>query len=190
MKGIRPVRIVVEGLQKFALPTLSRPPVKPSEDPTAELVNWGIRYHVCSVIAHVRTILKGLVQLCDAGNIPAAWVISRHVFEWAAHACYVSRNLRDYHERKQWREAWKLLSAAATGNLWMKRYGATYGASGVRRSPVLDDVSDPIHISKAISAYEQHLEKTPRKGDARDSYSLLSEHFTPKLGLPAAIPCI
>ena len=178
LKGTAPLRIVAEGLREIGLPSLSRPPVKPTEDPTEGLVDWGIQYYVYSLIAHVRAILKGLLQVSDAGNISAAFILCRHVFEWAAHACYMTQNLRGPYQRKLWREAWELLSAAAMGNSWIKRHGSKYMEPGAP-VPVLDNVPNPIHIRKAVLAYEQYMKQTGRTADAEDSYSFLSEHSHP-----------
>ncbi len=174
VKGTTPLRIVAEGLQTIGLPWLTRPPVKPTEDPTEGLVDWGIQYYVYSLIAHVRAILKGLLQVSDAGNISAAFILCRHIFEWAAHACYMTQNLRGPYEQKLWREAWELLSAATTGNLWIKRHGSKYMEPGAP-VPVLDNALNPIHTRKAVSAYEQYMKQTRTTADAEDSYSFLSE---------------
>lgn len=176
MKGNRIVRIVDEGLQRVALPTLSRPGLKPAENPKEVLINWGTQYYAYSLIAHVRTILKGVLQLCDAENVPAAYIIGRHIFECAAHACYMNRNLHDHYQQKQWSEAWKLLSAAAIGNLWMKRHGTKYADPS---TAVVIDAPNPIRIGEAVSAYELYLAQEGRTADAKDSYSFLSEHSHP-----------
>lgn len=177
MKGTTPLRIVAEGLRRIALPSLTRPPVKRTEDPTEGLVDWGIQYYVYSLIAHVRAILKGLLQVSDAGNISAAFILCRHVFEWAAHACYMTQNLRGLYQQKLWREAWELLSAAAIGNLWIKRHGSKYVEPGTP-VPILDNAPDPIRVGKAVSAYEKYMREIGR-ADADDSYSFLSEHSHP-----------
>jgi hypothetical protein len=105
MQGITPLAIVAEGLQKITLPPLTRPPVAPKEDPTEELVLWGIKYYAYSAVAHVRTVLQGLILLAKAGNIPTTFTASRNVFEWAAHTCYMSRNLTNYVTKKEWARA-------------------------------------------------------------------------------------
>jgi len=178
VKGTTPLRIVGDGLQKMALPSLRRPPVKPTELPTEGLVDWGIQYYVYSLIAHVRAILKGLLQVSDAGNVSAAFILCRHVFEWAAHACYLTQNLHSLYEQNLWGEAWELLSAAATGNLWIKRHGSKYMESSAP-VPVLDNTPNPIPIRNVVSAYEQYMKQTRGTGDAKDSYSFLSEHSHP-----------
>jgi hypothetical protein len=157
VKGTTPLRIVAEGLQNIALPSLRRPPGKPTENPTEGLVDWGIQYYVYSLIAHVRAILKALLQVSDVGNISAAFILCRHVFEWAAHACYMTQNLRGPYQQKLWVEAWELLSAAATGNLWVQRYGSKYMEPGAPVS-VLDKTVNPIRIGEAVSVPFDDLE--------------------------------
>ena len=91
-----PLKIIEEGLRGIAVPTLTRPAVGPDDDPTEELVRWATAMYVYSSVAHMRTILAGLVCLTDIGNAPTTDVVCRHIFEWAAHACYVKRNSTQY----------------------------------------------------------------------------------------------
>lgn len=176
MVGNRPLELVADGLRNITLPSLRRPPVKPNEDPTEELVQWGTKVYVYSVIAHIRAILSGLVQLAQVGNIPASYIVSRHILEWAAHACYMSRNLKNYFQRKEWRRAWRVLTSAVTGNLWARKYGAKYGP-GAQRHGV--GVPGPLKIANLISAYEEYRSQQFGTEDAKDDYSLLSEHSHP-----------
>lgn len=57
-----------------ALPPRARPPVA-GNHPNEELVLWGIRFYSYSVIAHLRSVLSGLVQLIDTANIPTAFIV-------------------------------------------------------------------------------------------------------------------
>ena len=57
------VKSVVEGLRNIALPSVKRPALGPGDESTEELVFWAITYHVYSEIAHIRTLLTGLVAL-------------------------------------------------------------------------------------------------------------------------------
>ncbi len=141
-------------------------------------MNWGTKYYVYSLVAHVRTILRGLIALSDAENIPAAYILSRHVFEWTAQACYMNHELRNFYAQKQWSEAWTLLSASALGNLWVKRHGAKYAPSGDGFTDV-GDVPDPIRISKAVTAYDQYQQQSLGTAEAKDNYGLLSEYSHP-----------
>jgi hypothetical protein len=174
MQGLTPLAIVADGLRKITLPPLTRPPVGPKEEPTEELVLWGINYYAYSVVAHLRTVLQGLVLLAEAGNIPTTFFVSRNVFEWAAHACYMSRNLTDYVTKKEWFNAWKLLSMAAMGNRWIKKHGQKYEPTAV-----FDGVPDPLGVASVVAAYEEYERQEFGKGDAKDSYGFLSEYSHP-----------
>lgn len=123
MQGAKTVELVSNGLKKFAYPILSRPPVKPHEAPTEELVKWGIKLYAYSVAAHLSKMLDALIHLASVENIPAANVVSRHIFEWTAHACYMSRNLGTHVRKQEWERAWGLLSRAVIGSVWIKQHG-------------------------------------------------------------------
>jgi hypothetical protein len=174
MRREKPLPVVCEGLGRITLPPLSRPRLGPKDNPTEELVSWGINYYVYSAIAHVRTVLQGLVMLVDGGNVPTTFLVSRNVFEWAAHTCYASRNLSNYVSRKEWARAWKLLSAVATGNLWVKQHGLKYEPKAI-----LNNVPDPLSISNVIAADDEYQRQHFGLGDAKDSYGLLSEYSHP-----------
>jgi hypothetical protein len=175
MLGINTVEIVSDCLRDITFPTLSRPPVKPSEAPTEELVQWGTKLYTYSVVAHSRKILSALVQLANVGNIPAATILSRHVFELAAHACYMSRNLKGLFQQKAWQQAWDLLTIAAVANSWMKRHGEKYASP----STLPLETPDVLRIGKAISEYEEYRSQEYGVADARDTYSFLSEPSHP-----------
>ena len=74
--------------------------MRPTTNPTEKLVVWGVTYYAYCVIAHMQTVLSGLVQLLEAKNIPTAFVVGRHVFEWTAHACFISRNSETYFRKR------------------------------------------------------------------------------------------
>ncbi len=170
-----PVEVIDEELQKITLPSLFRPAVGPHEDPTEELVLWGINYHVYSLLAHLRMILAGLVQLTHQENVPAAYILCRHVFEWTAQSCYMSRNLKNYVARKEWKRAWSLQSIVANGSLWLKRHGANYAPR-----ELVEGVPDPLTVANIISAYGRYLHQQGKKKDeADDTYGILSEHSHP-----------
>ena len=46
-----PLTIVADGLKKVTLPPLTRPAVGPNDDPTEELVFWGINYYTRNISA-------------------------------------------------------------------------------------------------------------------------------------------
>lgn len=176
MRGVRTIELVRDGLDKVKLPALARPAVAPDAPRTEELVQWGTNLYAYSVVAHVRKILGGLVQLAHAWNIPAANIVRRHIFEWTAHACYMSSKLKDCYQRGDWEQAWKVLTPAAIGNPWAKQHGAKYAPLTGR--PALT-VPDPLRIGIAISEYEQYQVQTHGWQEAKDTYGLLSEFSHP-----------
>ncbi len=174
MLGMTPLAIVADSLEKVTLPPLTRPSVGPNDDPTEELVSWGIQYYVYSTIAHLRSILRGLVQLAQAGNIPTTFLVIRNVFEWTAHACYMNRNLANDVAKKDWARAWKLLSMAAMGNKWVKDHGPKY-----EPAMTFDGIPDPLSVANVVAAYEDYQRQRFGSGDAKDSYGFLSEYSHP-----------
>jgi hypothetical protein len=176
MQGIKTVELVSNGLKNVAYPVLSRPPVKPHEKATEELVQWGIKMYVYSVVAHLRKTVDALTQLASAENIPAANVVSRHIFEWTAHACYMSRNLGNYVRKQEWDRAWSLLSRAVIGSVWMKQHGGKY-ASATAQLPA--KVPDPLEIANIVGAYEQYLFQKHGVKSAKENYGFLSEFSHP-----------
>ena len=172
MQGIKTIELVSNALQRVAFPTLSRPPVKPTDDPTEDLIQWGINMYAYSVVAHIRKMLEALIQLASAENIPAANVVSRHIFEWTAHACYMNRNLDNYVRRQEWGRAWNLLSRAVIGNLWMKQHGAKYSSPAVQLPA---NLPDPLEVPNIVGAYEQYLSQQHGVKSAKDNYGFLSE---------------
>jgi len=172
VRGIRPIQLVIDGLKNVKFPPLARPRVGPSNARTEELVQWGTKLYAYSVIAHVRRILNGLALLADAENVPAANVVSRHIFEWTAHACYMSSKLKDCYQRSDWEQAWTILTAAAIGNLWAKRFGAKYEPPSSQPMPT---APDPVRIRIAVSEYEDYQLRIHGSREAKDTYGLLSE---------------
>jgi hypothetical protein len=174
MQGMTPLTIATEHLQKITLPQLTRPSVGPKEPPTEELVAWGIKYYAYSSIAHLRMVLEGVVLLAKAENIPTTFFAARNILEWAAHACYMSRNLANYVNKKEWGRAWHVLSMAAMGNKWMKDHGSKYETTAV-----LDGVPDPLHVANIVAAYDEWERQQFGKGEAKENYGLLSEYSHP-----------
>jgi len=74
-------KIVERELRVIELPSLIRPTVGPNDPATDQLANWGITFHVYSEIAHVRTVLAGLITLADTGNTPSATILARHLLD-------------------------------------------------------------------------------------------------------------
>jgi hypothetical protein len=169
-----PILAIVEhGLRQIKLPPLVRPGM-PNDKPDENLVVWGSTYYAYCVIAHMQTVLSGLVQLLEAKNVPTAFVVGRHVFEWAAHACYISRNSETYIKKREWGRAWHLQSLAMEGNFWVRMHGSNYAPA-----ELVDDTPEPIGISNVVASYNEYLRQAGKKADAKDTYGLLSEHSHP-----------
>jgi hypothetical protein len=160
-------------LRHYQLPPLIRPDV-PNDKPDEKLVVWGVTYYAYCVIAHMQTVLSGLVQLLEAKNVPTALVVGRHVFEWTAHACYIRRNSETYFKKKEWGRAWHLHSLAMEGNMWIRLHGLKYAPAALT-----DGTPEPIGIANAVSCYEEHQRQAGMTANAKDTYGLLSEHSHP-----------
>jgi hypothetical protein len=172
MKGIRPIELVHESLQRINLPVLDRPSIAPTEGRTKAAVQLGTKLYTYSLIAHLRNTLGGLIILANGENVPAAYPVCRHIFEWGAHACFINTILKECFHQRNWEEAWKVLTPAVIGNLWVKKYGDQYAPTAL---PPLPDAPDPYRIGIAMLAYEDYqLQKYGFK-DAKITYGLLSE---------------
>jgi hypothetical protein len=172
VRGIRPIELAAESLKDVHFPALVRPRTAPNEAPTEELVKWGTKLYAYSAVAHIHKILVGLTCLAQAENVPAANIVSRHVFEWTAHGCYMHEKLKDCYERKDWEQAWTVLTPAAIGNIWARKHGAKYAPPS---SQPLPTVPDPIRIRLAVSDYEEYQLRMHGWKEAKDTYGLLSE---------------
>jgi hypothetical protein len=68
-KGQIPILTTIEQeLRQIKLPPLIRPGA-PNDKPDEKLVVWGVTYYAYCVIAHMQTVLSGLVQLLEAKNV-------------------------------------------------------------------------------------------------------------------------
>jgi hypothetical protein len=167
--------MIEEGLRGITLPPVRRPAVRPDDEPTDELAGWGATMYAYSSIAHLRKILSGLVVLAHVGNAPTADVVCRHIFEWAASACYVEQNLGQYFKDRNWKGGFELLSQISGGNLWLRNHGHKYDGL-----PMQLEVPKPVRIGMLVEAYEKYqAAQNSGEGDANDSYSFLSEHSHP-----------
>lgn len=162
-------------LQIIDLPPLHRPQVKPDEAKTEELVEWGICVYVYSMIAHMRKVLAGLVQLTEAENVAASAPLCRHVFEWAALSCYLTGKLRDQFKQHDWKEAWKLLTNFALGSRWIREHGSKYAGDPPVKTPI-ELPKPPYNITDTVKEYESYQSHNSREAEARDTYSLLCDH--------------
>lgn len=166
-----PANLICDRLQSVKLPSLLRPPVGPFDNPTESLVLWGLTDYAYSTIAHMRTILSGLMDLAASGNQPTILIVCRHVFEWTMHSCYVGQVIGEHIKNSDWKKAWEFFLEVDTGNSWIKKHGLKYWSF-----PDADDVPNSVRIAKLVKAYEKHQSETSGSQDVRDSYGYLSEH--------------
>lgn len=171
MPKIEPANLIFEEIRTIELPPLTRPPVGPFDEPTEELVLWGLRDYAYSSIAHMRTILSGLMDLAASGNRPTILIVCRHVFEWTMHSCYVEEAMGQHVKNSDWKSAWELFLQVDTGNTWIRKHGGKYWGFV---DP--DDVPNSTRIKKLVDAYERHQARTKSAEDVKDSYGYLSEH--------------
>jgi hypothetical protein len=165
--------IVTGGLERIELPPLIRPPIS-NDNPNEALVLWGTLYYTYCLIAHLRVVLGGMVELLRLGNVPTAFLACRHVFEWTAHACLMSREIEDFIGRSDWKGARELQSRVMTGNRWVKEHGEKY-----QPGAAYDEIPDSLRVKKALKAYEQYQKEQQGLSNVEESYTLLSEHTHP-----------
>ena len=140
-----------------------------------KVIRWGIKMYSYALIAQVRKVLTGLVHLAKAENVPATTILARHIFEFTAHACYMSPNLKGCFDQQDWKKAWELLGIAARANTWAKRYGSNYGPMPSMPDGWPLEIPDVLRIGNAISEYEQYQTEEYGLKEAKENYSLLSE---------------
>jgi len=176
MQGLTPVVIVNKGLESIALALGPAPDPRTFKTPDERkeaYICWAVNYYVYSVIAHIRTVLRGLILLADSRNIPTAIVVCRHLFEWAAQVCYMNENLQKHIAARDWDAARDLLNQAVIGSKWLKEHGHKYAPTQATA-----EIPDTIRLKKALASYEVHL-KQVYGIDGKDDYGHLSEHSHP-----------
>jgi len=172
--GIAPAKFIGEKLRAIALPPLIRPPVPPEADPTEELIFWGMRKYAYSLIAHIRTILNGIVLLAEAGNASAFIVVSRHVYEWNMQCSYAYVTFRSYLKDNDLKGAWELYLAICGANGWIKKHGEKY----LPEMPN-DEIENPIHLKELKREYKKFQIQTRGSENVDDDYDYLSERSHP-----------
>jgi hypothetical protein len=174
MEGNDPARIIIGVLDKIELPRLSRPPVPPDAPATKDLVEWGIAKFAYSLLAHMRTVLRGTLLLADAGIEPAAVVLVRHLYEWNMQTCYVYETFKTHLDASDLGTAWKFFLRASGGNNWVKDHGTKY----VPEFPG-EDVEPSIRIKHSVKAYKEQRAQQYGTQNVDDEYSYLSERSHP-----------
>jgi hypothetical protein len=172
--GVDAAKFIEERLRAITLPPLIRPPVPPDADPTEELVLWGIRKYAYSLIAHIRTVLKGITLLAEAGNAPTLIVVCRHVYEWNMQSSYAYVRFSSFLKRCDLKGAWELYFTVCNGNGWIKKHGGKY----VPERPN-DEIEDAIHVRDFKKVYKKERLETYGSENVDDDYGYLSERSHP-----------
>lgn len=175
MKGLTTAKAIQAQLARMQLPDLPRPAI-PDTHPNEELVIGGTRVYSYALLAHLRELLRGVLLLNDERDAVGVYALARQLLEWTAHACYVSRNLKNFVTRSEWERAWKWLSKSIIGNLWMRQ-----NADALQREfgePV-PPLPDPPALAAMIEAYNRYQAQTRGSSDAQQNYEFLSEFTHP-----------
>ena len=162
------LRIVDASLEELEFPPLVRPDVPFDSPPTKDLVDWTIQLYSFSFLSQFRALLRGVIPLIEARNIPALRIIVRALFEMGAHSCYVKNHVKQHLEAKNLEAAWDFLLPLATSNL--------YTISPYPQESQL--FPSPAHIERVINCFNEIME-----GDAAEAYSLLTEFCHPALAV-------
>jgi hypothetical protein len=125
----------------------------------------------------MQKILAGLLHLAESGNVAATAPLCRHVFEWTALSCYLTKRLKELFGNHDWDEAWTFLTKVAIGSDWAEKYGSKYAGDPPVKLPF--EIPGPVRVGKAVEEYEAYQQASSRAADAKDSYSLLSDNTHP-----------
>lgn len=160
-------------LAKLSFSPLGRPNVPRDAPPTRELVDWAIRMYCFSMLSHYREMLRSFLLLTESGNIPAAFVTSRCLFEMGAHAYYVNKHVQQYLKVRNLVSAWEFLWEINMGSRYMEERitdgGTEYDGPAVRT---------PREIAKVIRCFNEY----GKIRMAAETYSFLSEFAHPNMG--------
>jgi len=167
------LRTSSQGLDQIKFPSLTRPNIPKDAPPTFDLVNWAIRMYSFSLLSHYREMLSSFLLLTDRGNIPAAFVIARCLFELAAHTYYVNKHVQQYLKQGNLKSAWEFLHEINMGNLYMKEKYAERDDEGDNPKFLA-----PREIGKVIRCFNE-LGNIKHAGE---TYSFLSEYIHPNMG--------
>ncbi len=154
-----------EALDKIVFPKLVRPPVGPDSDPTAELVTWGIRLYCFCVISHFRELQQSLLLLVENDRVPASLIITRSLFETAAHTYYVNKHISQFLAPSDFTAAWEFLSQLHIGSRYMRE---EYGEEA-------EEFPEPRKIAKIVQCFTEYMKLARTKS----TYSFLSEFSHP-----------
>lgn len=137
-------------------------------------MEWGIKKYAYSVLAHVRTVLRGTLLLVDEGMEPAAIVLCRHLYEWNIQASFACATFKTHLAANDLDAAWNLFLRISDGNNWVRDHGAKY-------APELPttEIEGSVRIRHAVKVYKEHRSREFGSENVDDDYSYLSERSHP-----------
>lgn len=162
--------VALTRLESIVLPNLPLP-MASFEEVDADRVFFGIRYYTYASIAHVRKILRGLIQVSDEANWACANILTRHLMEWAAHVTFLNVKVRSLVRDKRWDKAWAILLQLNGGDLYFRRFGAKYLGSDSTNV----EIPEPFKTANFLNVYDLQHANADGRGSAQEDYSLLSE---------------
>ncbi len=167
-RDFQELQSVYRNLERIVFPALPRPSAARNEATTRDLVDWAAKLYCFSLLAHFRELLRSLLLLTESKHIPAAFVISRNLFEMSAQSYYVHKHVLQRVKENDLRAARDFLSEINTGSRYMREeYGEEIGQA----------FPAPRDIAKAVRSFNEFIEP----GWATTSYSFLSEFSHPNM---------
>lgn len=160
------LRIAEASLAELQFPPLIRPNELFSPTPTKDLVDWAIQLYSFSFLSQFRALLRGVIPLIEARNIPALRIIVRALFEWGAHSYYVKEHVKQHLDAKNLEAAWDFLIPVGTSGL--------FAISPYPQESQLFPSS--AHIGGVINCFNEATD-----GDALTIYSFLSQFCRPDM---------
>jgi hypothetical protein len=162
------LRIAEASLEELEFPPLVRPNVPFDSAPTKDLVDWTIQLYSFSFLSQFRALLRGVIPLIEARNIPALRIMVRALFELGAHSYYVKQRVKKHLQEKSLGATWTFLIPVGTSSL--------YTISPYPQESQL--FPSPAHIGEVINCFNEIME-----GDAATIYGLLSEFCHPDMAV-------
>ena len=143
------LRVIAEHLRRVSFPNLQRPAVPAKAPATPELIGWATQLYCFSWMRHFCVLVNGIVTLSDAGDIPAARIVMRSVFELNAHAYYVKKHLKQHIDAGHFSAAWEFLRPIGAGSRYINK----------QHPEESEMFPSPPHIRKAINCFAERLNR-------------------------------
>jgi hypothetical protein len=163
--------LALSRLEFVTIPELILPLNGANSEPDEDRIRFGVQYYTFSSIVHFRHVLRGLVQVSDDANWASANILSRHLFEWAAHATFLKVKIPSLIHSEAWSKAWDILLRHNGGDLFMRRFGIKYNATRAQSQ----GIPEPYSIANILKVYASAQNQVDKIEDIQEDYSLLSE---------------